>query len=276
MWVHIKRWSSPYRNNEGESRDQMGSLLRISHCGTAGRAGYALLVVMAMAALLLVALTAALPSVYQEAQREREAELIFRGNQYARAIALFHRQFQRFPTTIKELLQTNGLRFLRQAYPDPMDPKGKWRFIHANAAGVLLDSKVRGLPSNAPGAPGGPSGMAQAHPGSGSGLSKSDSQTTSAFFGPESGMIGAFIVGVAPTSHRESIRVWNNRTHYDEWEFLGIDLSVLGIPAGIPGQTGGPGQPQGPGRPGFMGRPPGPRVPMFPGSPPGPRIQPPQ
>ena len=104
-----------------------------------------LIIVMMVATLLLIALTAALPSVYQEGQREREAELIFRGTQYGRAVALFHKQFNRYPVSTKELLQTNGMRFLRQEYRDPMDPKGKWRFIHVNAAGVLLDSKNQPL-----------------------------------------------------------------------------------------------------------------------------------
>ena len=68
-----------------------------------------LVIVMMVATLLLIALTAALPSVYQEGQREREAELIFRGTQYGRAVALFHRQFNRYPVSMKELLETNGI-----------------------------------------------------------------------------------------------------------------------------------------------------------------------
>ena len=107
-----------------------------------------LIIVMMVATLLLIALTAALPSVYQEGQREREEELIFRGTQYGKAVALFHKQFNRYPVSTKELLQTNGMRFLRQEYRDPMDPKGKWRFIHVNAAGVLLDSKNQPLGLN--------------------------------------------------------------------------------------------------------------------------------
>jgi len=92
--------------------------------------------------LLLVSLTAALPSVFMEAQREREAELIFRGNEYARAIALFHTRFSRYPSSVDELVKkTNGIRFLRRKYRDPMSKNGKWRFIHVSAAGVLLDSK---------------------------------------------------------------------------------------------------------------------------------------
>src|SRR5579872_4287521 len=112
--------------------------------------GMVLIIVMMVAVLLLVGLAAVLPSVYQEGQRDREQELIFRGTQYGKAVALFHKQFGRYPTGVKELLQTNGIRFLRQEYRDPMDPKGKWRFIHVNAAGVLIDSKNQPVMSNNP------------------------------------------------------------------------------------------------------------------------------
>jgi hypothetical protein len=52
---------------------------------------------------------------------------------------------------------------------------------------------------------------------------------------------GAFIAGVAATSHHESIRVWQKHRHYDEWEFLGIDMGIFGIQVGMPGGTSAPG-----------------------------------
>jgi type II secretory pathway pseudopilin PulG len=116
----------------------------------AGSHGYALLLVMMTVTLLLVALTAALPSVYMEAQREREEELIFRGNEYSRAIALYHTRFNRYPATVDDLLKkTNGFRALRHAYKDPMTKSGKWRFIHVNAAGILVDSKTMNMQGGA-------------------------------------------------------------------------------------------------------------------------------
>ncbi len=232
--------------------------------------GYALITVMFMATVLLISLTAALPSVYQEGQREKEAELVFRGTQYARAIALFHRQFNRYPVSVKELLQTNGIRFLRKTYLDPMSKKGTWRFIHANAAGVLIDSKTMGPRSNNPqgktpagGVAGSATGSAVGGTGS-PGLQLFGNQTpnrptlqqrTSGFSDEGQDIKGAFIVGVASTSKRSSIRVWNNYSHYDEWEFLGIDMSMLGVPAGIPGLPGSTGQPGGIGQPGGVGTP---------------------
>jgi type II secretory pathway pseudopilin PulG len=229
-----------------------------------GECGYALLIVMMLATVLLVSLTAALPSIYQEGQRQREEELIFRGTEYARAIALFHRQFRRFPTDVKELLQTNGIRFLRQAYPDPMTRKGKWRFIHANASGVLLDSKLR--PLVAPKVPGA-FGKEREQPQNPSGReeSKADSQESSSFFAGGNEIKGAFIVGVASMSRRESIRIWNKHNHYDEWEFLGVDMNTLGMPAVVPGQSGAPGQLGRPGQPSSPGGPFMPGRPMGPG-----------
>jgi hypothetical protein len=228
-----------------------------------------LAIVMLVATLLLVALTAALPSVYQEGQREREAELMFRGTQYARGVALFHRQFGRYPVSVKELLQTNGLRFLRKEYSDPMDPKGKWRFIHVNASGVLLDSKNQTLGRN-PNNPNNPAGLGQnpssssilggnssmggsnsmGSPGGMSGMGMSPStggfgQTgpTSSFFGSSDEIHGAFICGVAATSHHESIKIWQKHHHYDEWEFTGLDMGVFGIQVGMPGYSSAPAGP---------------------------------
>jgi type II secretory pathway pseudopilin PulG len=263
--------------------------------------GYALLFVMLAATLILVSLTAVLPSVYQEGQREREQELIFRGTQYARAIANFHQKFQRFPTSVNELTKlTNGFRFLRKEYADPMTPSGKWRFIHANSQGVLLDSKTQGPASGGQGQPGtgqgtggfgmsgpssmggsafgqsgmGGSGFGQADAGgsafgqqgmggggmgqstggfsldSNSGGSTSGSQWTSAFSGAGNQGGGTYIVGVASTSLKKSIRIWNQKTHYDEWEFIGVDLgalglatSITGLPQGAGGQSGQGDQP---------------------------------
>ena len=183
--------------------------------------GYALVILLMIATLMLVALTAALPSIYQEGQREREEELIFRGNEYARAIALFYRQFRRYPVSINDLLSTNGFRFLRRPYRDPMTRQGKWRFIHAGANGAILDSKTLGS--------GGPGG-GQQNQSNRSSTSTAGNRSQSAFFGDSSQTQGVFIVGVASSSKKESIRVWNGHSRYEEWEFLGTTFTPYGGP----------------------------------------------
>ena len=234
-------------------------------CLAAGAAncGYALLIVMMLATLLLISLTAALPNVYRAGQREREEELIFRGNEYARAIMLFQRQFRRYPTSVKELLQTNGIRFLRREYRDPMTRKGKWRFINADANGVVLNSKTIAPPKKPK--PLGSMDTTENSPKEEETKqqgSEEGSQTSSSFFSNE--VKGAFIVGVASTSRKKSIRVWNGKTRYDEWEFLGLpgNAALGGVPPGggqqpAAGQQPSSGQPgqQSPGMPGFPPRP---------------------
>lgn len=252
-----------------------------SHWGRSPRrdsseAGYILLIVMMMATLLLVSLAAAVPSIYVEGQREKEKELIFRGEQYARAIILFHQQFKRYPASVKELLHSNNLSFLRKAYPDPMTRSGKWRFIHATANGVVLDSKIlkppgkqnnkplgdnsktegsqsasASSPTNQPAAQNGSqnSGFKMGSfslPGMGQNSGQNSQQKSgSSFFGDNKTM-GTFIVGVASTSHHQSIGVFDKRTEYDEWEFLGIPgapgaPNIMGQGA-VPGAGAQPGQ----------------------------------
>lgn len=233
-------------------------------------AGYALIVMMIAATVLLISLTTALPSVYQEGQREREAELIFRGNEYARAIYLFHRQFNRYPSSIKELLHTNNMSFLRHAYRDPVSANGKWRFIHASAAGAILDSWTLNLggPNQTRSLLGQvqPAGTTQplgAPPAAAAEASNSEetstpggqkhktppeckgkqSGPTSSFFSDDN-LQGAFIAGVASCSDRASIRIWNKHDHYDEWEFIGITYLPAGLTAGSAG-AGQQGQGQG-------------------------------
>ena len=207
-----------------------------------------------LATVLLISLTAALPSIYTQGQREKEEELIFRGNEYARAIAMYRRQFRRFPTSVKDLVRTNGVRFLRHEYTDPMTRKGKWRFIHADASGAPIDSRTFSRPK--PPKPLGDSSSSSSTspspsdsstgPGPGAGQ-EGESGEKSSFFGDSKEIRGAFIVGVASMSNKNSIRVYNNKTRYGDWEFLGIEMGAGG---GMPGQGGGvtPGGQQG--RPG--------------------------
>lgn len=207
--------------------------------------GYALLIVMMLATILLISLSAALPDIYTAGMREREEELIFRGNEYARAIMLFRRQFRRYPISVKELLQTSGLRFLRREYPDPMSRKGKWRLIHADANGTILDSVTLRRPGAAQaGKAGGSSATEKAEtpPAPGDAESRipdaeKERTETSAFFGDGKEMQGAFIVGVASTSRRKSIRVFNGRSRYNEWEFIGVETSATAVMSGDAGQA---------------------------------------
>src|SRR5687767_14014546 len=89
------------------------------------------------------------------AKREKEAELVFRGNQYARAIGLFQRKFANTPPPTIDVLVEQ--RFLRKKYKDPIT-NDDFQPLYANQAmtpigpgGQQQQAQQRG----SPGAPGG-------------------------------------------------------------------------------------------------------------------------
>ncbi len=103
--------------------------------------GYALLLVLLMAAIIAINLYMEAPRVAFQAQRNKEQMLMERGEQYKRAIGLFLRTTKntRWPNTIEELENFNNKRFLRKRYIDPITGKDEWRLIHI-VNGVLTDS----------------------------------------------------------------------------------------------------------------------------------------
>ena len=105
------------------------------------QSGYALIVILLLLAFVLISLSVAVPPVFKQAQREKEEELIFRGQQYQRAIGRFYRKFGRYPLKVEELMRTNDRNFLRRPFPDPMTRDGNWRIIRLGPAGQLVGSK---------------------------------------------------------------------------------------------------------------------------------------
>jgi type II secretory pathway pseudopilin PulG len=210
--------------------------------------GFTMVVLLVVIAIMAVGMTAMLPTWRQQAIREREEELIFRGNQYARAIVLFTRKNNNLLPANVDLLYDG--KYLRKKWKDPITntdfallPAGQ----PANAG--------RGMPQG-PGAPGGgrsgapapqtPQGQRGGGPGT---------------FGSQT-VIGNF-QGVYSTSTDTSIRVYQNQQRYIDWQFtVQTALPLMGGvrgggPAGQPrggGPGGGPvgtpgrGGPVGPGR----------------------------
>jgi hypothetical protein len=138
--------------------------------------------VMFFVAALMIAAAAALPNVATEGRREKEQEMIWRGNQYARAIKLYYRKTGRFPAELDDLYKPKlgSIRFLRQPYKDPMNKEdGSWRLIYVGQAGQLIGSlkprsnlqlPAQGTPAGAVGAaPGGTAPGTPSTPASGTG-----------------------------------------------------------------------------------------------------------
>ncbi len=105
--------------------------------------GYAFLLVLFMVVVLLISLTAVVPGVLVNGRREREQDMIWRGEQYKRGIRLYSQKMGKYPTSLEDLVkhQNGTLRFMRKLYPDPMAPdKGEWRLIYVTQGGMLVGS----------------------------------------------------------------------------------------------------------------------------------------
>ena len=105
--------------------------------------GYAIMLVLLMATLMLIATMAVAPNILNQGRREREEEMVWRGKQYKRGIKMYYRKTGKFPTSLEDLIKPKigNIRFMRQAYKDPMNAKdGEWRLIYVGPAGQLIGS----------------------------------------------------------------------------------------------------------------------------------------
>src|SRR4051812_5014992 len=87
-----------------------------------------------MLAVLTISLLAASQSIATQIKRDREDEMVHRGQQYVRAIRRYYRKFGRYPAKIEDLEVSNNIRFLRRRYKDPMVPNGEWKVLHYGEA----------------------------------------------------------------------------------------------------------------------------------------------
>jgi len=204
---------------------------------TSAKAGYAMAALLVAIAVMGVMLSVALPTWSHLIRREKEEELIFRGNQYARAINLYGRR-----TTSPVVPSIDVLieqRLLRKKYKDPLSPNkdGEFQLLYAQ------DQAARGRGPSGPSGPTGPNAPpATAPPASGAGRSSSPFQSTS-----------GSIIGVASKNTGESIRIYKGKQRYNEWQFTGVELSST---PGAGPQGGPPGMPPGSGPRNPQGGPP--------------------
>jgi type II secretory pathway pseudopilin PulG len=107
--------------------------------------GFVLVTILFVAAAIAISLSVTLPRAAMQAQRLREERLIYAGEQYKRAIDLYFRAHKKYPSEIDDLEETNGVRFLRRVYKDPLNENDEWRFIHMGADGRFKDSLIHDL-----------------------------------------------------------------------------------------------------------------------------------
>jgi type II secretory pathway pseudopilin PulG len=189
----------------------------------AGDAGFAMAALLVAMAVMAVVMSMLLPVWHTLSVREKEEELMFRGQQYDRAIQLFRKKNAApGPPNVDALIQG---RFLRKKFTDPITG-ADFDFVGVNAA-----------PPNARGAQQQPQ---QPQP-------------------PPPRGFGQLIGSVRSKSKAHSFREPDGATTYDQWQFNYVPWKPAGqaVPQ-TPG--GGQGMPMGPGR-GGPGTRPGPQGP---------------
>jgi type II secretory pathway pseudopilin PulG len=187
--------------------------------------------------VMAILMTIAMPVWKHDAQREKETELVFRGEQYGRSLTLFQRKRGPgvTPPTVQALLDDH---VLRKKYKDPITGDD-FDELHLgqNAPGSTTPAATSGRGGTTTSTA--PQGSSTAQRGTGPGTPSTN--------GPSGG-----IVAFASKSKAESIRIYKGHSHYNEWQFTAAQLAQA-PGAGAPGSTvpgvGGPGRggPQGPG-----------------------------
>lgn len=201
------------------------------------RAGVAMAALLVGLSVMAVMMTVALPAWSHAVRRERETELVWRGEQYQRAIRLFQRRFANtFPPSVDVLVQQ---KFLRKQYKDPITGDD-FQVIPVGA--VLRPDGWNASGAGAGTTPGAPSRSTLV--GSGMGT------PSNSVMGPNP-IQALGIQGVVSKSSQKSIRILNGAATYDAWYFTG---TTTGQQAGLPPNAAGNNQAR-PGLPQSLGAP---------------------
>jgi type II secretory pathway pseudopilin PulG len=145
----MKKMNLDWRAKETDGASSCGS----TGCGTGrrtiakGEGGYTLVALLALMTVMALFAMAAAPTIHQQAQRERETEAIFRGEEVAEAIKQYVRYSagNQLPTSMDQLLEgvtlpgrTAKIQILRQeAGHDPLTKSGEWRLIRPRSQELI-------------------------------------------------------------------------------------------------------------------------------------------
>ena len=179
--------------------------------------GYLMVALLVAMSVMGIMMGAALPAWHTLALREKEAELVFRGEQYARAIGLFQRRFANAqPPSIDFLVEQ---RYLRKKYKDPITNDDFEVLTAGAAAGASgqVQSQLQQELSRLQQAAGRARGAAGASP-PGLGVGQA---------GRGGAAIGG-VVGVTSKSPLKSLRLYNGRDTYNQWVFMPVAQGRVG------------------------------------------------
>jgi type II secretory pathway pseudopilin PulG len=182
-----------------------------------GEKGYTMVMLVMILAVMAIMMTVAVQTASFQMQREREAELIFRGQQYAEAIRLFRLRYGRFPMRLKEIWEADP-KVMRKKWKDPITDSYDWGLIFAGQGGQTVGQQKPGKTPVATRTPA--FGDRDTEAGTGSPFGDRGSGRGSGNTGRKGRgeMVGP-IIGVHSKSCDESIKVYEGRTTYCEWKF---------------------------------------------------------
>ncbi len=205
--------------------------------------GYTLVGLMIAVAVVNVALGLVVTSIVAVDRRAKEQELIWRGQQYVRALQCFQAESGGdAPEQLDELIEANCI---RQLYPDPMVADGQWRvFRNQDLVDGTIDLLLGNFAEAVDGVGIGIGGSATGFGGSGAATqtgrpnmfeNAGSTSGRSTGFGQSRGLGGQGftgsgsttgpgasngIIGVGSYSQQDSVRIYRKRVRYSEWLFL--------------------------------------------------------
>ena len=193
--------------------------------------GYALVSLLLVMSLIALFALGAAQNIRQQAQREREKEAIFRGEQVGDAIRSYYRYrgaqgVNSLPNSMDDLLQgiprgTKKLQILRsEAAHDPLSSSGEWKLVGPTSQDV--GAFVKSLTVYSGGVPPTPRGdMARLASLIPQMMNVLDTQSTNTAPGGEddsANSSGPFL-GVASRSQRNSVMTYYGIDRHDGWLF---------------------------------------------------------
>jgi type II secretory pathway pseudopilin PulG len=228
--------------------------------------GFTVLAVLIAVAAINIALGVATVQWSAIMKRQREIELVWRGEQYARALICYQEQEKTLPTELEQLVEA---RCIRRLYSDPVSKSGRWRVIRAAELGSAAEELLAtgtgdpqpdaGSASADVGGAAAPRGLrarlgagaSSQRQGSASGLGSSarqgglaarlssrnsGGQSPTEPRGARRSRDDAMeqIVGVVSTSNSEALRTRDGRKRYDEWRFMAGSAPPPSIPTWVP------------------------------------------
>lgn len=109
------------------------------------QSGFSYIVILFVIAISSVLLAKTGIDWSQAAQREKERELLFIGNQYRQAIALYYERtpgaVKRYPAKLEDLISDSRFpsrqHYLRKHFLDPMTNQAHWGIISAPEGGIM-------------------------------------------------------------------------------------------------------------------------------------------